>query len=267
MTSRIYGGFLAIIFIFFSCADEKKEVKPAKSENTLEALKNAVKNFPDSSILVHTLIEQYRNRGHYDSALALTGEQIKIDSGNAYLWNIKATLYFENEDTLQAIEALEHAIAIYPLPEYLAALGSIYAEIKSRNALLIADELLLLNKPKYSKNAFFIKGIYYNFSNKPDSAILFLDKSLELDFSYMYVYREKAIALYQLKKYEEALAVLERAVTIQNNFDEGYYWMGKVYEKLNQRENALQSYKNALLYDKDFVEARQALEKLQSQVP
>ena len=267
MSSRIFGGFLSVLLILVSCADEKKEIKPPKPENTLETLKKAVKTYPDSTILVHTLIEQYRNEGHYDSAQALTDELIISDSGNAYLWSIKATLYFENEDTLQAIDAMEHAVEIYPLPEYLAALGSIYAKIKSRNALIIADELLLLNKSKYSKNAFFIKGMYYNFSNKPDSALLFLDKSLELDFSYMYVYREKAIALYQLKRYQEALAVLERAVTIQNNFDEGYFWMGKVYEKLNQREDALQSYKNALLYDKDFVEARQALEKLQRQVP
>ena len=267
MFSRIYVGLLAVLLMLSSCADEKKESKRHKPPNTLEALKKAAKAYPDSLLLVHALIEQYRNQGHYDSALALTDEQIRSDSGNAYLWNIKATLYFENDDTLRAIEALEHAIAIYPLPEYLAALGSIYAEIKSPNALLIADELLQMNKAKFSKNAFFIKGMYYNFSHKPDSALFFMDKSLALDYSYMYAYREKAIALYQLKRYEEALIVLQRAVTIQNNFDEGYYWMGKVYEKLNQKEEALQSYKNALLYDKDFLEARQALEKLQKQLP
>ena len=56
--------------------------------------------------------------------------------------------------------------------------------------------------------------------------------------------------------------VLERAVTVQNNFDEGYFWMGKCYEKLNQKEEAIESYQAALLYDPDFVEARQALNKL-----
>ncbi len=37
-------------------------------------------------------------------------------------------------------------------------------------------------------------------------------------------------------KYEDAIKVLKRAVTIQNNFDEGYYWMGKCYEKLNKKD-------------------------------
>jgi tetratricopeptide (TPR) repeat protein len=57
---------------------------------------------------------------------------------------------------------------------------------------------------------------------------------------------------------------LKRAVTIQNNFDEGYYWLGKCYEKLNKIAEAKQSYQNALLYDKDFIEAREALNRLDS---
>jgi len=81
----------------------------------------------------------------------------------------------------------------------------------------------------------------------------------------MYAYREKGIALYQEKKYEEAIKVLSRGVTLQNNFDEGYYWMGKCYEKLNEKEEAIQSYQSALLYDKDFIEARKALERLQQE--
>lgn len=263
MPIKTCAFYFAIILLFFSCTNEKKKLKQAPSINVLEYLKKEVDKYPDSLLLVHDLIEQYRNEGHYDSALALTDAQIKKDSGNAFLWNIKATLFFESEDTLKAIDALEHAIAIYPLPDYLAALGTIYAELKNRNAIHIADELLHLKKDKSTKNAFFIKGLYYNFVNKSDSAIIFLDRSLQMDYSYMYAYREKAIALYQLKKYEEAINVLRRAVTIQNNFDEGYYWMGKSYEKLGQTEDAILCYQNALLYDKDYTEARDALDSLQ----
>jgi tetratricopeptide (TPR) repeat protein len=180
------------------------------------------------------------------------------------LWNIKATLYFENNDTLGAINSLQHAIDIYPLPEYLVALGTVFAEIKSENALKIADDLLQNNREKNGKDAYFIRGLYYNYLNKSEKAIVNLDSCLKLDFTYMYAYREKAIALYQQKKYQEAVKVLKRAVTLQNNFDEGYYWMGKCYEKLNQKDEAIQSYQNALLYDKNFEEARRALDRLLS---
>jgi tetratricopeptide (TPR) repeat protein len=251
--------FLAII----SCNDNSKDqVQPAVQKNSKESLKNAIREFPDSPLLVQNLIELYRDEGSYDSALALTDHQIKKDSNNAYLWNMKATLHFENNDTLNAINALEHAADIYPLPEYLVALGTIYAEVKNPKSLIIANGLLKVNRVKSGADAMFIKGLYYSYTNDKPKAINYFDSSLRLDFAYMFSYREKAIALYDLGKYREALEVLKRAVTVQNNFDEGYYWMGQCYEKLGNKDDAIQSYQRALLYDKNFTEATEALNKL-----
>lgn len=265
LRSKLLYFLPAFIFFLVSCTSKDKEVKHVKDPNSIEAIKNAIKEFPDSLILKQNLIEAYRNEGKYDSAIAVADHELAKDSGSAYLWNIKATLYFENNDTIQAINSLQHAINIYPLPEYLVALGTVLAEIKNKNALQVADNLLRNNKEKKGKDAYFIKGLYYNYINEPQKAIVYLDSCLRLDFTYMYAYREKAIALYQEKKYEEAIKVLSRAVTLQNNFDEGYYWMGKCYEKLNQKEEAIQSYQNALLYDKNFIEARKALDRLQTE--
>ena len=112
-------------FIIISCNNSNDDSVQSSTElNPKESLKNAIREFPDSLTLVQNLIEMYRDEGAYDSALSLTDMQIKKDSGNAYLWNMKATLLFENEDTLNAIKSLEHAINIYPLPEYLVALGN-----------------------------------------------------------------------------------------------------------------------------------------------
>ena len=78
----------------------------------------------------------------------------------------------------------------------------------------------------------------------------------------MDAYREKAIALYDLSRYKEALAVLDKAVTLQNNFDEGYYYRGKCLEKLNRIEEAIESYQSALMYSPDYTEATEALQRL-----
>ncbi|MEP6927491.1 MAG: tetratricopeptide repeat protein [Ginsengibacter sp.] len=260
-------GVIAIsaFFIIISCNNSKDDNSQSLIElDPKQSLKNSIKEFPDSPLLVQNLIEMYRNEGAYDSALSLTDMQIKKDSGNAYLWNMKATLLFENDDTLNSIKSLEHAINIYPLPEYLVALGTIYAETKNPNSLVIAGGLLKVNKVKYGKDAMFIKGLYYSYNNDKKKSINYFDSSLQMDFTYMFSYREKAIALYDLGKYSEALEVLKRAITIQNNFDEGYYWMGKCYEKLGRKEDATQSYQTALLYDKNFTEAREALERIKA---
>jgi len=259
--------FISLLIFFASCHSKDAAPNPMNAApGSVAAVRQTIQKYPDSVILKEHLIEAYRNEGNYDSAIAVANRELEKDKGSAYLWNIKATLYFENSDTLKAINSLENAIEIYPLPEYLVALGTVYAEIRNSKALLIADKLLLENKVKSGKDAYFIKGLYYNYTSDPQKAIANLDSCIALDFSYMYAYREKAIALYTQAKYKDALKVLQRAVTLQNNFDEGYYWMGQCYEKLNQKDDAIESYQKALLYDKNYAEAREALVRLQKSV-
>ncbi len=264
--TKITSVFLILSFLLAGiCCNNNDEatVNQSSELNSKEDLRKLIRQYPDSLLLMQSLIEKYRDDASYDSAIALTNAEIQKDSGNAYLWNMKATLNFENNDTANAISSLEHAVNIYPLPEYLLALGTVYAEVKNAKSLSIANGLLKVNRVKWGKDALFLKGLYYNYTDEKNKAINYFDSSLQIDFTYMFAYREKAIALYDLGKYEEALLTLKRAVTIQNNFDEGYYWMGKCYEKLHKPDDAIQSYQNALLYDKNFIEAREALERLQ----
>lgn len=78
----------------------------------------------------------------------------------------------------------------------------------------------------------------------------------------MEAYREKAIALYDLQKYTDALQVLQKAVKLNNRFEEGYYYMGLNFEKLGKKEEAIESYETALIYAPDYIEAKDALAKL-----
>ncbi len=256
--------FISILLVFVSsCGEEDSHtIVPPHHTVTIQELQSKIQQYPDSLIFVQDLIEAYRDIGNYDSALVIADNQVKKDSNNAYFWNVKANLYFENGDTLNAIYSLEQAIDIFPMPDYLIGLGTIYAEIKNTKALAIADELLKSQSKKLMKDAYFIKGLYYNFIEEPKNAIPFLDSCLSLDYTYMYAYREKAIANYTLGKYKNAIEILKRAVTLRNNFDEAYFWMGKCYEKLNDTANAIQSYENALLYDKNYIEAKEALQQI-----
>lgn len=261
---RLYALFFLWLSLFIaSCnGDDHPKQPESKSTTNISDLQRALKQYPDSALLVQELIQAYRNEGNYDSAISFTKRQTKADTSNAYLWNILATLYYENGDTVHTIDALQRAIAIYPVPEYYVALGTVFAEVRNKHALTIADLLLNRLSEKNFDDAYFIKGLYYNYSAEPQKAILMLDSCLAMNYTYMYAYREKGIALYDLKKYREAIKVLKRAVTLQNNFDEGYFWMGKVYEKLDMKDSAIVAYQNALLYDKNFVEAKNALDNL-----
>lgn len=262
MALRFSFIFFIVLAISFSCNNRQEQIK-VSLPNDLQHLKKEIAKYPDSLLLIEKLIQYYREGGNYDSALAITDKALKRAPDFAGLWNIKATLYFENEDTLNAIKSFEKAISIVPLPQYIIPLGMLYAQTRNSKALSIADELVQGDKSKIIKEAIFIKGLYYNYVGDKKKAISLFDSCIRLDYTYMFAYREKAIALYDEGKYEQALKVLERAVTIQNNFDEGYYWMGNCYKKLNKKEEAIQSYHTALMYDKNFTEARDSLKTLE----
>lgn len=255
---------LLLVIAASSCNSQNDQQTVIASDTTnINNLEKELKKYPDSLLLGQSLIAAYRNQGNYDSAISLTKRFILSDTGNAYLWNIMATLSYETGDTTGTIHSLEKAVEIFPLPDYYAALGTVYAEKKDSRALLIADALL--SEPEAGNtvdDAYFIKGLYYNYSEQFEKAIPELDSAISLNYTFMFAYREKAIALYNLKQYQKALQVLHRAVLLQNSYDEGYYWMGQVYEKLNEKDSAILSYQNALLYDNHYSEARRALDKL-----
>lgn len=240
--------------------NNQQDIPPSASAE--QQLKDAVKKFPDSLLLKENLIQFYADKGDYPTALKEVNHAIASDSLNPRLWDIRAILYFENTDTLQAIHSFERAIQLFPDPQYIISLGTLYAQTKNPLAIKMADVLLTTSKPKADKEAFFIKGLYHSFINDKINAIAFFDKSLALSYTFMDAYREKAIALYDLGKYNEALEVLDKALTLQHNFDEGYYYSGKCLEKLNRIPEAIQSYQNALQLDPDYIEAKEALGRL-----
>lgn len=255
--------FLILLSACNNDPDKNEPVIPTSEKlNEENRLKEAILQYPDSLLMKENLIQYFRESGDYSNALKEVSTAIDKDSGNSRLWEIKATLQTEDADTMNAIRSFEKAISIFPAPQYLISLGTLYAQTKDPRALKLANLLLATNHNKTEKEAYYIKGLFHAFNNEKNKAIEYFDKCLLLNYTFMFAYREKAIALYDQQKYSEALAVLDKAITLQNNFDEGYYYSGKCLEKLNRIPEAIQSYQNALVYDPEYMEAKEALAKL-----
>ena len=254
-----------LILVFFQFCNTKKDAEPQnKTELSQEDfLKNAVKQYPDSLKLIENLSAYYLDVQNYDAALAQINNAIGKDSNNAQLRDYQSIIYAAKGDTMEAIKSLENAITILPDPQYVIGLGALYAQTKNPLALTMADALLMADKAAAQKEAYFIKGIYYSYINEKEKAIPFFDKAISIQYTFMDAYLEKGIALYDLKKYSEAATLLEKAVTIQNNFDRGYYYLGRCFEKLNKKDEAIEAYQMALQYDPNYLEAKDALGKLQ----
>ena len=125
-----------------------------------------------------------------------------------------------------------------------------------------ALQLLEYKDDQLKATAHVIIGNYSAAINKKDDAIKEFDKSISITFSFMEAYLCKAQVLMDMNKYEEAIKVLENATKIKNSFDEGYYYLGQCYEKIKNKDMAIESYRRALLYSPDYQEAADALQRL-----
>jgi tetratricopeptide (TPR) repeat protein len=260
---QILTVFLSAISLY-ACNNATQEQPVTQQQMPVQEkeMKDAIAAYPDSILLKETLIQYYQDNGNLDMALAEINNAIKKDSINPRFLDKKAELYLLKDDTANALHAYEKAIEIFPDPQYIMSAGWLYAQTKNPNALAMADALLIGKNARADKEANLIKGLYYSYTGNKEKAIVFFDNCLALNYTFMKAYREKGIVLYEMGKYEEAIKVLDRAVKLQNDFADGYYWMGKCFEKLKNINAAVENYKTTLLYNADYIDAKDALGKL-----
>jgi tetratricopeptide (TPR) repeat protein len=258
--------FSSVVFLF-SCNNDEGGQQPAANNAVTPDLQmqNLIKKFPDSLLLRDSLIKYYRDNGKYDNAITEVNNALARDSNNAVLWDMKATLHIEIEDTAGCIKAYEKAVSLSPMPDYLMSLGSIYAFTKNPKAIPVANQLIAQSNGKATKEALFIKGLYLSNTNNKQQAIGFFSQCLLLDYNFLFAYREKAIALYDMGNYDEAIAVLKTALKLHSDYDEAYYWTARCLEKQNKKVEAVANYKMAIQLSPDYEQAIKALETIGAQ--
>jgi len=250
------------LLLLTACDTDEKATEMAEVKRPDEQMIEAIKAYPDSLLLRENLAQYHRENNQYDNAISVVKAVLLKDSNNARFWDIRGTLELESGDTSSALISYEKSININPLPEVVISLGVLYAQTRNPMAIGIADGLMQASKAAAEKEALFIKGLYHSYIGDKKTAIAFFDKCIAINYTFMEAHREKGVALYEEGRYDEAYKTLDKAVTIQNNFDEGYYFMGRCLEKLNKPIEAIQMYERALLYDPNYIEAKDALAKL-----
>lgn len=278
---RFKTNFSKLFFLFFSAGslltsmyscnnrDENSSPKTTAADSTIEKytsqeskLLNIISNNEDSLLPKENLIQFYRTSNQYDKAISAVNSYLSNDTINIRLMHIKSILLLEKPDTLAAISNLEKTISIYPSALDIIMLGAIYANQGNINSIQLADKLLRNFKDIAEAEAYFIKGSYYTNTGNKKAAIELFDNCINHTITFMEAYREKALTLAALKKYNEAINTLNKALTLNNNYPEGYFYLGEILEKTNNTNGAIEAYQKALLYDTGYIEASNAIERL-----
>lgn len=262
---RIIPFFIIAVTLFIASCNGNDDttddaVQPAG--DIQQELKDQIKKYPDSILLRETLIQNYRDSGDYDAAIAEAKTTITKDSLNGVLWEHLFWLYYEDQDTANAIASLEKAVSLNADPQYYITLGSVYAETKNPNALIIANKLAAEPTGAYKKEALFIPALYYSRIGEGEKAIPLFDQSLEVEYTYLDAYREESICLYNMGRYQDAIKKLQKATSVKSDYTVAYYWLGRCYEKLNDKKEAIDNYQSAIQIDPDYDEAKDALKSI-----
>lgn len=222
----------------------------------------------------NTVIAEYGNqisnairlitKGKTSEAKSILAVEEQKKPFDTQLLNELAKAFLSSMDTSEAIYRLEQSIKIDPTqPTAFFELGYIFAAKKDTTALKIAKQFIKQqgNEQQIAKG-YFLEGIYYVNSNMPVLALNSFTQAILNDYTNTDAYIEKAILLYDLKKFKESLNVLVKSILIDKFQADAYYWMAKNHESLGNITDAKFYYEQTIMLAPDYELAKQSLQKI-----
>jgi len=235
-----------------------------KHKERLELLDTLLQDFPGDPQVRRLLAEAYAGSGNPSQALALYDYMLAKDSLDPETFYEKALLLEQLKDTVGAIKALQNAYTIQGVDTYGLELAHLFAEQKNPRALEICDFILRQDSLRLLIDPFFIKGIYFANVKQYPRAIIQFDSCIARDWKTTDAYLEKGRAYFQMKNIQAAMQTFNMAITVTNTDADAYYWLGRCYEIQHRKMEAINNYQKAISLDKNFSEARQRIQNLDS---
>ncbi|PZP45965.1 MAG: hypothetical protein DI598_12690 [Pseudopedobacter saltans] len=241
-------------------SSDKKEIVYS---DELKDLMRLLETVPDSNGLRFKIATILDSIGDYPAAISQMDSLIKKDSVNYGFVFTAGKFSQDNKDTAKAIQYYKKALKIYPAPEGMLFLANLLAETKDPQALDIVKQVKSLRLGATDNaNCDFIAGVYYARVNDTANAIKSLNLSIDQNYTLMPAYIEKGLVYFDHKQYAQALNVFRFASQVNQMYADAYYYMGRSYEMMGQKDSAVLRFKQAYSLDNSVVEAQDALKRL-----
>jgi tetratricopeptide (TPR) repeat protein len=228
----------------------------------LNLLKECRQKFPENLEFNRRISELYAQMGKRAEALAEYDTIIGRDSLNFMAWYEKGLLLKNLRDTPAAIEALERSFAIQPIAYTGLALAELYSASQNPRLLQICDYIISKDSTGEMVDAIMLKGIYYSDKKEYNKALEHFEECIKRDWKFTQAHIEKGIVYFEQRDYANALATFQMATTVSNTNADTYYWLGRTYEAMNDKQQARENYERSLSLDPRVREAREALKRL-----
>jgi tetratricopeptide (TPR) repeat protein len=179
----------------------------------------------------------------YDDAIGSLKKANQLQPGDYDVSLELGYVYDKKDNAESAIYYYKEASRIKPAePSPYIFIGDIYRDLKSDSRQALTWYWTSLEKSKEKKTAHYGIGWCYNELENYDSAIYYLKKATALDNKYSNAYTELGYAYYAKGSYTAALTEFNRAIELNAYANLPFYYSGKCYVKLGQKNNALRMY-------------------------
>ena len=236
-----------------------------KPDSAILFLNEALRELPNSFLLQLTLARSLNAQNKTDEALKICNDMLQKNPEQVDVLKMKADILDKKGNKSETISTLEKAYNLTPFDvelNYMLALK--LAESGNRRVISLCDSLIRADSLHIHAEPYYYKGIYYSSINDKAKAIVFFDNAIKIDYNFMEGYIEKGSVLYEMKKYEEALAVFNLCLTVSPKFADAYYWIAKCQEAMGKKEEAKLNYNRAYSLDKSLTEAKAAAERIKN---
>jgi tetratricopeptide (TPR) repeat protein len=217
-----------------------------------KALKLGLEQHPSSINLQLFQVEMYVMSDDFDKANKLLDKLYELEPNNEEIYIQKANVLSKQDQHLKAIEALKIALTLnddpYDSIDIYSLIGMEYLFIDDyNNARKYFTKCVELDPEDYS--ALYNIIYCYDFADKSDEAILFLNTYLDKNPYSEVAWHQLGKQYFNQKSYKKALAAFDFAIFSDDTFIGAYLEKGKVLEKQHQYKEAIKNYKYTLQLD------------------
>lgn len=214
----------------------------------------------DRTASAYTIMAQVNaQQGYYPQAMNYLNKALEAEPRNDQLIFEKGRLYMMQGDTARAKMHLEDNLKVLSdKPELYSILAAIYrSEKKYTQALGYLKQSMAL-QPDNEELPLQAVALLID-ARMPDSAQVVLQQiqrqrgekaDIALMIARLHMDQNRA---------DSAEYYFNRTLALDSRSKEAYFWLGKMYDRKRQYYTAREQYRNALLLDTTFTEARQAL--------
>jgi len=233
-------------------------------ENCEEILESAYTKIPKSIDVMMKLAELHLLYQRYSEMNEILNNALEIDSRNPVAYFMRGFALKEQGDTLNAIRNFNKAVE--QNPQYFDAyieLGLMYHARHNPLALDYYNNALNINPQ--SIEALYDKALFYQETNEIQKAKETYQMLIQFDERSAWAYHNLGwIALEKDHDYEEAVKQFNFALNIEPNFVEALYNRGAAYERMGKKQQAIESYNNAVKINGEFTLAIDRLKYLKA---